>query len=92
MSDDAAMRKAAKSRLKAQQAFKTMLGGFVILWVICWAIWLFTKGDGGGLPWPLWVMFGTGIAAAFSGWSAYGPRNRGVSEAAIDREVRRMQE
>jgi 4-hydroxybenzoate polyprenyltransferase len=86
-------RKQAKSRLKSQQAFKAMLGGFVILWVICWAIWLLSGGiDSGGIPWPLWVMFGTGIAAIYTGYAAYGPRSQGVSDAAIDREVKRMDE
>lgn len=93
MTDDAQLRKQAKNRLNAQKAFKTMLGGFVILWAICWAIWFFTDEEKSSFPpWPVWVMFGTGIAAAFGGWNAYGPRDQAVSDADIDREVKRMKE
>ena len=37
-------------------------------------------------------LFGTGIAALFTGWNAYGPRQGGVSDAAIDAEVKKMKE
>jgi hypothetical protein len=35
------------------------LGGFVFASVVCWVIWLATGAD--GIPWPLFVMAGTGI-------------------------------
>ncbi|MCH9814984.1 MAG: 2TM domain-containing protein [Actinomycetia bacterium] len=89
MTDDKDLRKQAASRLKQQQAFKVMLGGFVILWIICIAIWAL-GGDDRGHFWPIWVIFGTGIAAAFTGWNAYGPRSSGVTDADIDQEVRKM--
>ena len=94
MASEEHLRKQAKARLKAQQAFKAMVGGFIILWIICWGIWFLSSsgGDHRGIPWPLWVMFGTGIAAFFTGWNAYGPRQEGVSDAAIDAEVRKMKD
>lgn len=92
MTDEEQLRKQAKARLKSQQAFKTMLGGFVVLWIICWVIWALSKGEGDSGYWPVWVMFGTGIAALYSGWNAYGPRNQGISDAAVDREVKKMKD
>jgi hypothetical protein len=39
--------------------------------------------------WPLWGIGGMGFAALFVGWDAYGSK-RGITEAAIDAEVKKM--
>ena len=88
MTDENKARKAAEERLGAQSGFKKMLGGFVILWVVVVAIWALT---GAGAFWPVWVFLGTGIALAYSAWSAYGPRDRGPSEAEIEAETKKFE-
>lgn len=58
---------------KRRADFQDSLIGFVVLTVICWAIWFFTGGlrDNDGTPWPLWVMFGLGIGLFFKFIRAY---------------------
>jgi hypothetical protein len=60
---------------KKRADFQDSLVGFVVVSVICWAIWFFTSGrnDGfdNGIPWPLWVMFGLGIGLVFKFIKAY---------------------
>jgi uncharacterized ion transporter superfamily protein YfcC len=86
MSEDR-YRAAAIKRLKDQRAFKRTLGVFVIVGLLLTAVWGLS---GGGYYWPIWAMFGMGIAAAFMAWGAYGPRERPLSEQEIDDETRRM--
>jgi len=50
-------RAAAKWRSEREQA----IGGFVFVSVICWVIWFATGAD--VIPWPLFVMAGTGLNA-----------------------------
>lgn len=93
MASEEHLREQAKKRLKTQRSFKVMLGVFVIVWVVCWALWYLGGAESHrGVPWPLWVMFGTGIAAAFGGWNAYGPRPQVLSDSAIDAEVKKMKD
>lgn len=80
-------RKQALARLKAQRAFWTLFGTFVIVWLILTGVWFLS---GGGYFWPAWAIFGMCIALAFTGWNAYGPQQSGISEAEIDREVKKM--
>ena len=86
--DETAARKAAEERLNSQAGFKRMVGGFLIVIVISIVIWALT-GQGGF--WPIWVMLGLGVATAFSGWSAYGPRAKGPSQAEIEEEARKFE-
>ncbi len=62
-------------RLAKQRAdFQDSLIGFVLVTVICWAVWFFTSGRHGyygGTPWPLWVMFGLGIGLVLKFLRAY---------------------
>ncbi|MCB0918799.1 MAG: 2TM domain-containing protein [Actinobacteria bacterium] len=88
------LRDAAERRLKAQRSFWALLGVFVVVWIICWGVWGISyatsevhKTQG---FWPLWVMFGTGIALLFSGWNAFGPRQGEITNEQIDAEVRKM--
>lgn len=80
------LREEAIRRLKAKQVFWRMLGGFVLLWILMIAIWALT---GGGYFWPMWVVFGTGIALVAMGWGAFGPRSS-INEAQIQAEMRKL--
>lgn len=53
--------------------FQDSLIGFVVITVICWAIWFFTTGQKEiyGTPWPLWVMLGLGIGLVLKFIRAY---------------------
>ncbi len=77
-------REQALRRLKAQRAFRGLLltaVGVLALMIAIWAL------SGGGYFWPIWVVFGLGIALVTTGWQAYGPRNQGISEEEIQREM-----
>jgi 2TM domain len=61
---------------KRRADFQDSLIGFVVVTVICWAVWYFTAGHRvgfsyGGTPWPLWVMLGLGIGLVFKFMKAY---------------------
>ena len=79
---------AAAERLNSQRAFWRTLGGFVLIWIVCTIIWAAT---GAGMFWPVWVILGTGIATLFMGWSAFGPRNTGPSQAQVDEEAMKFE-
>lgn len=87
MSDTQALHHAAEKRLKDQSSFWRLLGVFVIVWIILIAVWAMS---GGGYFWPMWAIFGMGIALAFSGWSAFGPRAKVPSESEINEEMRKF--
>lgn len=76
-------RELAIQRLKLKQDFKGMLAGGLFAILVCVVIWL--MGDGGYF-WPVWVIFGIGIAVVVQGWKAYGPSNR-ITEADVQREM-----
>jgi uncharacterized membrane protein len=80
-------REQALRRLKAQRAFRSLLvtaAGILVVMVVIWAI------SGGGYFWPIWVAFGLGIALVTTARQAYGPRERGISEYEIRREMERQ--
>jgi type VI protein secretion system component VasK len=59
---------------KRRADFQNSLIGFVVITVLCWAIWYLTGGrhtGPRGTPWPLWVMLGLGIGLAFKFMKAY---------------------
>jgi uncharacterized membrane protein len=78
-------RELAIQRLKLKQDFKGMLAGGIFAILVCVVIWL--MGDGGYF-WPVWVIFGIGIAVVVQAWKAYGPSNR-ITEADVQREMER---
>ena len=90
-SDD--LRKLAKKRLKAKQDFKQFLGIWLGVSLLLLAIWALTSYSTGKLLyfWPVWPIGGMGVAAFFMVLDAYGPGQRGITEADIDAEVERMQ-
>lgn len=81
------MRAAAVKRIKAKRDFWRTFGIFVIVWLILTAVWALS---GGGYFWPMWAMFGMGIALLFIGFGAYGPSERPPSEQEINDEMRKM--
>lgn len=88
------LRKLAKKRLKAQQDFKQFLGIWLGVSLLLVAIWGFTSFTA-GYPlyfWPAWPIGGMGVAAFFIGLDAYGPGQRGITEADIDAEVIRLRQ
>ena len=92
MADTDNAHKAAKARLQAQQQFRKMMGGFVVLWIFMIAIWALS---GAGYFWPAWVIIGTLLAAGALGWRAYGPRQAGdgePTEAQIDAEAKKFED
>ena len=56
---DLQQRAADKYRKDRQEAW----GAFIVPSAICWVIWIATNWNSGfnWIPWPLWVMLGTGI-------------------------------
>lgn len=74
----------ALRRLKAQRSFRAMLVTSAGVLVAVVAVWLLS---GRGYFWPIWVAFGLGIALITTGWQAYGPRERAISEEEIEREM-----
>ena len=90
MTKEDSAHKAARERLQAQQQFKKMMGGFVVLWLFMIAIWALS---GAGYFWPAWVIIGTLFAGGALGWRAYGPRGNasGPTEAQIDAEAKKFE-
>ena len=51
------------------------------------AVWALT---GQGDYWPVWAIFGIGVAVLFTGLDAYGPGfKKEITEADIDAEIQR---
>ena len=77
---------------KKRAGFKRSLLVYVIIIAFLWVIWWFSSGrrDGewDGIPWPLWVMFGWGIAIVMQYFNAYGGKGGDLVES----EYRRLKE
>ncbi|MFM8527880.1 MAG: 2TM domain-containing protein [bacterium] len=89
MSEGNDARVAAEHRLKAQAGFKRNAATFVIIAIGVTVIWALT---GKGEFWPVWVYLGLGLGIAFSAYGAYGPREKGISQADIDAEAKKFEE
>jgi uncharacterized membrane protein len=83
-SRDNEVREHAIARLKAKRDFKSLLGTAVVVTAILTVIWALSDG---GYFWPIWVMFGFGVALLFGGWRAYGPSQGPITEEDIQREM-----
>jgi hypothetical protein len=89
MSEDQDLRKFARKRLKKQQEFKQYLGVWVGVSILVTGFWFLTSPD--GFFWPMWVIFGMGVGALFTGIDAYGPgQKKLITEADVDAEVERL--
>ncbi len=83
------LRALARKQLKKKQDFKSFMGIYLGVAILLTAIWFLTTP--GAYYWPIWAIFGMGIAAFFIGIDAYGPfKKRVISEADVDAEVERM--
>jgi type VI protein secretion system component VasK len=74
---------------KRRADFQDSLIGFVVISVICWAVWYFTRGRQGdyhGTPWPLWVMLGLGIGLVFKFIKAY----KTDKDTLVEREYKKL--
>ncbi|MBS1510948.1 MAG: 2TM domain-containing protein [Bacteroidetes bacterium] len=82
-------------RIAKQRAnFQDSLVGFVVITVICWAIWYLTAYRNGinlGTPWPLWVMLGLGIGLVTQFIRAYKTDNDTLAEREYEK-LKRQQE
>jgi uncharacterized membrane protein len=74
----------ALKRLKAQRAFHSLLvtaAGILVLMIVIWLL------SGRGYFWPIWVVFGLGIALITTARQAYGPRQHEITEEQIQHEM-----
>ena len=85
---DTELREIAKKRLKKQAEFKRYLWTWLGVSVLTSAIWALTSP--GQYFWPIWVVFGMGIGALFSGIDAYGKKPNVITDSDIDAEVERL--
>jgi hypothetical protein len=82
---DPALREVAVDRLKKRQDFRGHLLVYVLVNAVLWTIWALT---GTGFPWPAIVMAGWSVGLVMNAWDVYW--RRPITDAAIDREVRRL--
>lgn len=87
MNDDE-LRLVAKKRLKKQADFKRYLWTWAGVSILCSAIWLITSPT--EYFWPVWVIFGMGVGALFSGIEAYGKAPKVITDEQVDAEVQRL--
>ena len=88
MSIDDESRAQAVRRLWGKRGFKIHLSAFFIVSFAMLLIW--TSANGGDYFWPIWPIAGWGIGLAVHAWITFGQWS--LSEAAIQREIRRGQE
>lgn len=84
---DQDIREVARKRIKARRDFWYMIAVFVVVSIILVVVWAF---GGTGYFWPMWPLFGFGIATMFSALSVFGPASRPISQERIDDEVRKL--
>jgi hypothetical protein len=73
-----------KRRRRNQRDFASLLVSASLVTALMVIIWAAT---GAGSFWPIWVMFGLGIALALSAWRAFGPRSAPPNDTAAGRQV-----
>ena len=88
MSDESTARELAIKRLHQKRSFQAMVAGYVVVNVFLWILWAITEPDKSGVPWPLWVTLGWGVALALSAWSVYGQKP--ITEDAVQREMEKQ--
>jgi hypothetical protein len=85
MSDEE-LRSFAVKRVKEKREFWQHLASYVIVNAALIGIW---SVGGAGYFWPGWVLFGWGIGIVFHAWNTF--FSRPISEADVEREIRRLQ-
>lgn len=85
--ETARLRAWARKSLKKKQDFKQLVGVWFAVSILLSTIWALT---GQGEFWPIWAIFGIGVAVLFTGLDAYGPGfKKEITEADIDAEIQR---
>ncbi len=83
------IRAQARKQLKKKQEFRSYMGVYLGVTLLLTTIWFLTSPN--TYFWPIWAIFGMGIAAFFIGIDAYGSyKKKGITEADIDAEVERL--
>lgn len=85
ISSEDELRSAAEKRVHRKRGFYSYLGIWAAVSLILTAVWAFS---GGGYYWPVWAIFGMGIAAVFQFIDIF--VSRPVTQADVDREMKRM--
>jgi hypothetical protein len=87
--DQDKLREFARKQLKKKQDFKQYLWTYAGVSVLVTGIWFVTSPE--GYFWPIWVIFGMGVGALFSGLDAYGRLSaKPITDADVDAEVERL--
>ena len=90
MSQDQELRDYARKSLKKKQDFKQYLWVYFAVSILVTATWWVVMP--GMYFWPIWVYFGMGIGALFTGLNAYGKLGaKPITDADVDAEVERLQ-
>jgi len=83
------LRNLAAKQLKKKQDFRTYMWVYVGVVALTSGVWFITSPS--APYWPIWVVFGMGIAAIFVGLDAYGRLgSKPITDAQIDAEVERL--
>lgn len=88
---DNELREFAKKSLKKKREAWQLLVTTITVNLVMTAIWWFTTPN--GYFWPLWVIFGMGLATVISFYDAYlKPVNRPITDEDIDAEVAKLKQ
>jgi 2TM domain len=89
ITNDEELRKYAQKSLKKKQDFREFMIVYAFVTALTVGIWFFTTPT--GYFWPIWVIFGMGIAAVLTGLDAAGKLGgKPITSADIDAEVERL--
>ena len=84
-----ALREFAQKQLKKKQDFRTYMWVYAAVVALTSGVWFITTPN--APYWPIWVVFGMGIAAIFVGLDAYGRLGgKPMTDDQIDAEVERL--
>jgi heme O synthase-like polyprenyltransferase len=79
-------RKQARKRLQKRRDFSAHVVSYLVVNAMLIGIWAIT---GAGYFWPAWVLLGWGVGLALNAWDVF--FRRAITEADIDREMKRSQ-
>ena len=83
------IRNLAAKQLKKKQDFRTYMWVYAGVVALTSGVWFITSPS--APYWPIWVVFGMGIAAIFVGLDAYGRLGgKPITDEQIDAEVERL--